>query len=251
MEKHEYICIGDKEEIEAVERKIDFGDSEISAVYEKLPAKYQECIADVIFNLMGDQDYFGYNLRAVQKWYKESRVALYQASKTIANSNYNLNLLNYTEGTINKQIDKVKYNGKLVVDTGIFEIIEQLCDYWMISMELLTDGHGEFYAIKDEWLEKFANMEGEDLEEILGKDFNTWTSLKVLKKYENYLHSNNILSVDESIWETKYAVISKSGAYSLFVENKKYQNQLNAIHALINKLCVWFYQEIGVFPKNL
>ena len=73
IKSNDFITIGTEEEIRGFQRKLDFSDDRIGMYYSALHPAYQDCVCEVIGDLIAGQDFFGYNRSEERRVGKECR----------------------------------------------------------------------------------------------------------------------------------------------------------------------------------
>ena len=111
---------------------------------------------------------------------------------------------------------------------SIGKIIEYICDYYLISKELLFTGSGEIYKLADPYHDEFLKDDG--FLKQLSIPSEELTTMAVLKAYAEYrgIKSDDILV-------TQYAQIEYRGSYQILY-GKKYAAMRDAVDNLLDKL---------------
>lgn len=78
--KNDYWIIGEKEEVEKFERKVDFKKDTIGISYNLLIPEFQQCVNETIRSLSDGKENFGYNLEKLIKLYKSAEPSISQLS---------------------------------------------------------------------------------------------------------------------------------------------------------------------------
>lgn len=242
QQEDEYYCIGDESEVKGYKRKFLFDDTEIKGKYNLLLPEYQNIVHNVLHELIGDDEYFGFNLDRLLKSYKNAspRIAQNKISKVLADS---VKDICQDEHGINNQLDYAKKRGKLRTGKGkscIESYTKAVCDCLLVKEDLLKQGIGKIYEIKDDWFNRFINdTKNSSIMKLLYNDIEEPAyTLQLIREYEKYLRDKNELGENESILEEKWAVMTYNGAYQLLEQEKRRQNEKKAIDRLINELYV-------------
>lgn len=235
------IIIGTKEELEFYIREIDFDN--MQERFNKLNEPFKNIVINQVKILSEGNEFWGYNLRQVQDWFACENVRKNRISKFIYDfaelifdietaEKWEAEGKNYTY--IEKLLDgyghrlhrpkERKDNEMSVID----KTIKILCQFYMISEELLIQGKGEIYQIADKYFDEIMNSEFlyENIEDNIG------TNIGVKEIIEDYAKKHNIPT--EQVLEVKYAVIKQSGSYLYLKEKNKALG--SAIDNLIREL---------------
>ena len=78
IKSNDFITIGTEEEIRGFQRKLDFSDDRIGMYYSALHPAYQDCVCEVIGDLIAGQDFFGYNFSQFLKSNKKAVTSVSQ-----------------------------------------------------------------------------------------------------------------------------------------------------------------------------
>lgn len=238
----EYYCIGDENEVKGYKRKFLFDDTEIKGKYNLLLPEYQNIVHNVLCELIGDDEYFGFNFKRLLESYKKASPSIAQLKISRVLANNEMDIIK-DENSINKQLDFAKQRGKLREGEGktaIESYVEAICDCLMVKQDLLKQGIGKIYVIKDDWFIRFDKDTGNDsiLNLLHSESKKTMYTLQFIRQYEKYLRSKDELGENESILEEQWAVMTYNGAYQLLEQEKNRQNEKKAVDRLINELYV-------------
>lgn len=258
IKSNDFITIGTEEEIRGFQRKLDFSDDRIGMYYSALHPAYQDCVCEVIGDLIAGQDFFGYNFSQFLKSNKKavtsvsqlliSRVLTDNSAEYLTKEEFEIFQYSGNEFQLNKQLDCAKKTQILKENTILSKYINVICQYFMIDIDLLKKGKGKYYVVKGELLEQI-NDDNAFQDEYRKKMEENWNTTLYFKQYENYLRKNGKISSSESIIEEYPAAITYSGAYLLLKQQKKKAAELKAINSLIMHL--YYCQHIYKFTDTL
>ena len=103
IKSNDFITIGTEEEIRGFQRKLDFSDDRIGMYYSALHPAYQDCVCEVIGDLIAGQDFFGYNFSQFLKSNKKAVTSVSQLLIIVQNilQKKNLKFFNIPEMNFN------------------------------------------------------------------------------------------------------------------------------------------------------
>ena len=263
--KDEFYCIGSEVEIKKFQRELAIHDkrylkkySQLKIDAEKLAKQYSELnlqnkkiVHCVLNELNRGKDFFGYNMDRFLRAYQQATPQISQLkmsrqilidmnyifdSKYVAKKNQD----NYTDKLLNNVFDMAKKTITLTEDKdgtkgNLESYIHTICDYFLISIDLLKQGVGQVYEIKDKWFDRYIN--DSTFWEIADKDRSvSWNTRLHIETYEKYLREKGELGKNESILEERWAVITYSGAFLILVQQKRTSHEAKAVKCLIEKL---------------
>lgn len=240
----EYFCVGTEEEVKNFQRKLDFGTDEIKGYYDKLIPEYKKCVFDLLKALGSDKDILGYNLKRFLEAYREEEISQSFISRQLTEDvDHFLSMeqmqpfYNDDKGAeeINKQLDAGKSTRELKdKESELYKYIQTICDYFLTDMEVLENGIGKISMLKDEWLDRFTK--DEEFHKIANEEIeDTWNTRLRIEFYENYLREKDELSIDESVLETNWCVMTYYGIFEWLKKHHK-ENEVNAVRGLIKNL---------------
>lgn len=258
MIENDYLVIGTKEEIESFKREIDFDYSKtpihkknntdnIHILFNNLSPYYKDVVTRAIYTLTEKKEYFGYNFRQVKKWFYDSKVSLssvldiiinnydFEADDTHNKNSFEEFIASQTTDSLKSKLKKQEKTIELSFAYHSEKIINDICNNFMISPELLTNGEGEIYSVN------FDIYENNDLEEFtkltklnykLKKEYDS--TLKFFEGFQIFL--KNKYSNHDDIIKVQYAKIKKNGAYFILKDKTSYLSRLKCIDDLIREL---------------
>lgn len=204
-------------------------------------------VTRAIYTLTEEKEYFGYNFRQVKKWFYDSKVTMLKVLNVIVDNtkienydkikahDFKWFILDKTPSELNSKLKKLDDTIELSDVYHTQNIINEICNNFMISIELLTNGEGEIYSIqfdenKKNDLEEFAKLIKNN-RKLKEECDNTLSFFKNFEKFlkNKYLNHNDIIKVD-------YAKIKKNGAYFILKEKASYSTELRCIDNLIREL---------------
>ncbi len=242
-----FFFIGQVDEVKQFQRKLDFDSDEIQDYYVKLIPEYQKCVFDILKALVSNKDIFGYNLkRFLEAYAKETEVQISQlsisrqltfdAKKFLSEEQYDdFDYKGKTEHDVNKQLDAGKTTAILKEDTELYKYAQTICDYLLVDMELLQNGIGKIYTIKDEWFDTYMN-DAKFCDLANKKIFDIWNTRLRVEFFEEYLKEKGELNSDESVLETVWCVMTYCGIFKWLKSQKGKKNEINAVKGLIKNL---------------
>ena len=246
MDYDNYYCIGTKEEVMNFSRILDFEKDDIGSYYNILIPEYKKCVYNVINKLIGNKDFFGYNLKCVLSAFKNSssKISQFSISRNLyKDAEMYFDKINYenfidhskTAKDIDNQLICAKKTVQVSEVSEIYEYAQTICKYFMIDINLLTTGIGNVYSIKDNWFDKYYN--DTEFHKLAEKEvIDTWNTLGRVTRYDRYLKERKEININDTIIEKEWAVITHSGAYLILKTQKGLQNELHAIEQLIHEL---------------
>ena len=239
----EFYCIGDEQEVKNFERELFIDDEELLNIYLELSVENKRIVNNVLRELTGNRDFFGYNLERILKAYKNAAPKVAQlkiSSQILHDAQYidekfadSIRHSSSTEKSINNHIDIAKQSVSLSESPDAYKnnleyYVQAICEYLLIDMELIKNGIGKVYDIKDEWFDTY--MTDSQFRESADDDIaNSWSTRLHIKKYEEYLRAQGKLSNEDSILEEKWAVMTYSGAYMMLKKQKGTTNEVKAV----------------------
>lgn len=244
MRKENYVIYGKETEVKDFQRVLEFGDAKnVERAYNQLIPAYKKIVDDALTNLIGDEDYFGFNLGQFLSDYKEAKPSV--SKWTLAGA---ITYAIYDDEELDSRISpptRLSYNNinNLIIkyddaDSIKYEkTIEMICKQFMVSQDVFKKGVGKIKVIKKEYMQDY--LENDKFQENYALDYeftDKWTTEDYIQCYEEHLRNEDKLSEEESILEEYWVVIKKSGAYRLLVDNPKREKELNAINQLISDL---------------
>lgn len=242
MIDYDFLVVGEKEEVINFKREIIFDDDELEILYNNLPVYFQNVITNTILKLKNNDEYLGYNFNQVTEWFSKSNVASsFTANFVYNNVNFDKKDTDYEYFDLSKAVNRIK--NKITVKPGknndniTYNLLKGICDYWMISPELIFNGEGEIFTVC------FENFSSEDFEKFC--DFineeeggcyqESLTTKEFYKKFQEYLKDKYPNHKDIILIE--YAKIKKDGIYCMFKDfPKKYGHYKDTIDNLIKEL---------------
>lgn len=247
MIENDYLVIGTKEEIDMFKREIDFNYSKtpihkkentdnIHILFDNLSPYYRDLVSRAIYTLIDEKEYFGYNFRQVKKWFYDSEVPMLRVLNVVAN---NLEVENAdkikTPSELNSDLKKLENTITLSDICNSKNIINEICDNFMISLELLIKGEGKIYNIH---LNENEKKDFEEFKNLINSNLNLKkecsNTLKFFECFQKFL--KNKYPNHDDIIKFQYAKIKKNGAYFILKEKTSYSNSLKCIDNLIREL---------------
>lgn len=240
-----YFIEGSKEEVMKFQRILDFGKDEITeGQYQVLIPEYKSCVYNVLRNLTGGKDFFGYNLSNFIRQYKNTEPSVAQLKISEA---LEIGARNYLpEGFytvfseqskgklgINKQLDFLKKTASMKEGTETSYFVREICDYFFTDIEVLEKGIGKTYWFKDGWYQRYSN--DEKFLRLMEKE-HVLNPRKRVECYEAYLAQSGQLEEGESVLEETWTVQKYSGLYLMLEQQKGKANELKAVKQLIAEL---------------
>lgn len=248
MIETDYLVIGTKEEIDRFKREIDFNyskkpirknnndndiDNNINILFHHLSPHYKSLVSRAIYTLIEEKEYFGYNFREVRKWFFHSGVPMLKVLNVIDNNSENADKIT-TLSELSSKLKKLDRTINLTSDDNK-ELIKEICNNFMISFELLTQGEGKVYNIH---LNENGKADLEEFSKLMNSDINLKrecsNTFKFFECFESFL--KNKYPNHDDIIKFQYAKIKKNGAYFILKEKVKYSNSLKCIDNLIREL---------------
>lgn len=251
MIETDYLVIGTKEEINRFKREIDFNynkkpirknnidddnDDNINILFHDLSPHYKSLVSRAIYTLIEEKEYFGYNFREVKKWFYHSDVPMLKVLNVIDNNNNNDENDNKitSPSELSSKLKKIDKTINLTSDDNK-ELIKEICNNFMISFELLTQGEGKIYSIN---LNENEKVDLEEFSKLMNSDINLKrecsNTFKFFECFQSFL--KNKYPNHDDIIKFQYAKIKKNGAYFILREKKKYSNALKCVDDLIREL---------------
>lgn len=272
-----HVVIGTQEQLKNFKGPIDYG--EYQDKYNKLYSYYKQIVDDIVYNLSDTKGATspGYNYDQIIKWYRESNAN----QMTVAHAILTYNILGKTPRKPPRRPfersaeDLEKTHG---LETGITEdqhvirfldkfkkkifpiekrdaksndpsyykqIVSLVCDYFLISEELIFEGKGEIYYAEAKHLDDICKN-GKFRENVIEKFraaplkkyggennifVSEYSTKAVLQEYAKYI------GVDESeVIKTKYAAIYGKPDYYAFGAKNKTKYKQKAVNYLIDRL---------------
>lgn len=230
-----YVTIGTKEALENAKRPIDYEKKQ--GDYDKLHPFFQTAVDNLVMDLTQESECEGYNYNQIMNWIKDSdsRVTLHKVLRQIAENNLNRIYNDESDKPINKNtfiknmydnlsnIRKADFTSRK--NPYIEKVALFICDYFLISRDVLLAGKGAIWSIKEEYLNSLPDG---FVNKIKRDDFST----KVV--FQEYAKE---LGVPESeVFITEYAIISKRYNYIMLCENEKLEHLRKAVDNLIDRL---------------
>lgn len=240
-----FLVDGSKEEVMKFQRILDFGKDEITkGQYRVLIPEFKSCVNNVLKELAGGKDFFGYNLSNFIRQYKNAEPSVAQlkisealemrAEEYLPEGFYKIFSKQAKGRTeINKQLDFLKKTVSMKEGTEASYFVRELCDYFLADIELLEKGIGKTYCFKEGWYGRFLN-DRKFLKLVQGG--HGLNLRERLKCYEAYLVRDGQLEEGESILEETWTVQKYSGLYLMLGQKKGTANELKAVKHLIAEL---------------
>lgn len=241
MIDYDFLVVGEKEELINFKREIVFEDTNLEMLYNNLPPHFQKLVINTILKLKNGTEYLGYNFNQVAEWFSKSKISgIFTANFVYNNINFNRKNKYYEYYDLSKIVSRIKK--KLTINPGKnkdninYNMLKGVCDYWMISPELIYNGEGEIFTV---YFEDFSSEDFEEFckfinEEEGGCYQEALTTKEFYERFQEYLKEKYPKHRD--IIKIEYAKIKKDGVYCMFKDFPKYNNCKNAIYNLINEL---------------
>ncbi len=237
-----FLVVGEKEELINFEREIVFDDTYLEMLYNNLPPHFQKLVINTILKLKNNNEYLGYNFNQITEWFNKSKISSSSTATFVYNNvNFNRKNTDYEYYDLSKVVNRIKK--KITINPGKkedninYNMLKGICDYWMISPELIYNGEGKIFTVCfeeyssedfDEFCRFITEEEGCFYKEVL-------TTKEFYERFQEYLkekYHNN-----KDIIKIEYAKIKRDGIYCMFKQfPKKYGNYKDAIDNLINEL---------------
>lgn len=230
------IKAGTKEELESVKRLIDYGDQQND--YDKLHPFFQNAVDKVVYDLAEGKEFAGYNYGQVMQWFKSTSNSKVNQNKVVTQLNtYNLiyiwgeNEDKDYQAYFNRHLDRFRKETKsMKEDSNLNRAICLMCDYLLISPDLIFKGKGEIYSIEEKYEESISE------EFVKGVNDDDFSTKKVFQEY-----AKHIGVPEDEVFITEYAMISKQGAYMGLKYGEKNSDKENngkkkAVDDLIDRL---------------
>ena len=243
--EEEFFAEGSKEEMMKFQRTLDFGeDKETGKKYQDLNSEFKSCVCNVLKELVGGKEFFGYNLSNFFREYKNAEPSIAQlkismalemdAEKYLPEGFYDVFCEQGKGKTeINKQLDYLKKTISPKEGSETYYYAKRICDYFLTDMDVLEKGLGRAYWFKDKWHERYSNDKG------FATQMNEEQVLSVrerVERYEEYLIKNGQLEEGESVLEETWLVPMKVGWYLMLKQQEGKKNELKAVKNLITEL---------------
>lgn len=155
---NEFIAIGEKEEVQEVDRYIEIKNrrnvhnAPYQKWYDELPEKLQRVVNDTIyiFSKENGEIHQGYNLHQIMKWYKASKVSVPEFLRAYIMKTEELKYDEIGEGDFKslwKEIEKSYQTKKFRENTKRMDMLEEICLFFMLDINLILNGEGYIYEI--------------------------------------------------------------------------------------------------------
>ena len=230
------VITGENKEVFKTRRIIDYGDRQ--AQYYLLRPNYERLGDETVIRLTEGIENIGYNFRQIQDWFRQSGVRQHMISEELADTKlYEIFDEEYAGELDNDERGETEIEKRLshfqdIVSprsgTPTEKMLDYLCDYYLISRDLLYKGQGEIYEVTESYYDDFMNSVDDLVRD--GFDPDTFTTLEVVKAYA----TKRNLELKE-VLTTKYAIIEHSGSYQI-LNSKKYAPQKSAVDNLMDTL---------------
>ena len=172
-------------------RSMYFKDKSIKEKFKRLSPEYQECIKKVIFTLSKGNDFLGKNLKNIIDAFGNIAPKENMTSYAIANIIVSGDE-NETERILNT-LTQCKKGAHLRTKGFPKEIIERMCEFYMIDLQFLELGYGKITIINPEYI-SYTMTEKENIEQDI-KDIQKRLKNKLGEKSEE---ENILLNIDVS-----------------------------------------------------
>ena len=223
-----FLVVGEKEELINFEREIVFDDTYLEMLYNNLPPHFQKLVINTILKLKNNNEYLGYNFNQITEWFNKSKISSSSTATFVYNNvNFNRKNTDYEYYDLSKVVNRIKK--KITINPGKkedninYNMLKGICDYWMISPELIYNGEGKIFTVC------FEEYSSEDFDE-----FCRFITEEEGCFYKEVLTTKELLPTGDYSLVTK---IKRDGIYCMFKQfPKKYGNYKDAIDNLINEL---------------
>lgn len=245
-----FLFFDTEREMAQQERIIGFWkDTKIQNSFNTLSLREQKAIIHAIMKFTEPKECFGYNFRQMvegicDEIQQNEKITTKVKNRAIARLLFNdeqcmdytitSDSLDYTNSDkVSKDIDKYfkKNNFRTDERKRFHKLLELLCVYLGFSIDVLFDGRGEYYAVKEEY---------KDMENYWELVFDAWAQETQNCTSIREVNVEKILQVAGINFEKQYVVLKYSGCYQ-FLKYSKAVKPLEIINQLIEDLSSQYY----------
>lgn len=205
--------------------------------YDQCSPEHQAIIDAVIDELVGKREHEGFNLKLILNAYKLDGAKPMELAKHLRYAGNNPFMYNFGASDLLKQISSNMNTVQLFGKHGGSEpIIQEICEDYLISTDLITKGQGEMYHIKEDVLKQYLADKEFQEKEIWNKRYieETYqrepiaagTVKSIMEQYAKHIGK----SWDEII-DVNYAYLKYNGKYQALKQSKN-KNAVNAVNRL-------------------